>query len=122
MSFRHYSTEENGRSFHRYRMFFDQPGAACDIHSHDYDHLFVVIAGRCRVETQAPGGELVATEHDAENPDIEVRAGDWHRITGLEPGTRALCVFSRWSATGELHDPKEGGRIDPHTVVAEVFR
>lgn len=119
--FRHFSTEENGRSFHRYRMVFDQAGAHCEIHSHAHDHLFVVTRGRCRVETKTPGGALIATEHDATAPDIEVRAGDWHRIVGLEPGSRALCVFSRYSATGYLPDPKDGGRIDPGTVTRETW-
>lgn len=66
-------------------------------HSHNYDHVTMVVHGRIRVSYSWMDGDKKITGPDREfgvGEDILIKANVFHTIKALEPNTIYRCVFS----------------------------
>jgi len=96
-------------------MFFEKAGDVCQGHTHNFDHVTMVLTGgvRVRYSKEIDGKLVVQGERDFYAPKqvagegvhafVLILKNIHHEITALEPYTHCWCVFAhRDFHTGEV--------------------
>lgn len=69
-------------------IYHGDPGTGLPKHIHMYSHVTVCYAGSCLIRKQGKQMEI-----NKSTPPINLKAGEWHEIEVLEPGTVFENVF-----------------------------
>ena len=103
-------------------MYFQKAGDVVNGHTHNFDHVTLVLAGavRVRYHKEVEGVMVLQGYQEFHAPlkmhgdggqeaQILVKAGVHHEITALEDGTHCWCVFAhRDPDTGEVVEAWNG--------------
>lgn len=72
-----------------------EPGTIMPIHHHKVDEMFVILRGRINVTIHNDAGEVIqSVELSLSNGNyaVNIKAGEWHSVESLEPGSCILEV------------------------------
>lgn len=86
-------------------MAFETAGAVITGHSHNFDHVTYVARGAIRIDALDADGAVTRTIDKAASANhnwVLIRAQVCHRITALEDGTIAHCIYSHRNPQGEV--------------------
>lgn len=91
-------------------MVFHHAGGEREGHAHNFDHTTYVVKGAIKVERLGADGavERIVQVTAGEHGWILIRAGVRHRITALEDGTIAHCIYAHRDAQGEVVQRHDG--------------
>ena len=88
-----------------------QKGQKVTGHSHNYEHVMLVVRGAMNVRARLPDGRIVDYDYgdDTGNGrDVLIAAGIAHELTALKDGTEYLCVFVPRDSAGAIVTRHEG--------------
>ena len=92
-------------------MRFDRVGDVAGGHKHNFDHTTYVVRGGIRIEHLTDDGTVLrAVEKRASDGKnwVLIKAGAQHRITALEDGTLAHCIYSHRTPQGDVVQEWDG--------------
>lgn len=85
----------------------EREGDVVEGHAHNFDHATFVYKGRVRVERLSADGSVeraveVSADDGFGRNFILIKAGTIHRITSLQDGSRAVCIYAHRTPQGEV--------------------
>lgn len=92
-------------------MLFEKIGTVVEGHSHNFDHTTFVSHGSVKIERLDDSGEVANTitkrASDGHN-FVLIKAGVCHRLTSLEDGSKAQCIYAHRNPQGEVVQEYDG--------------